>query len=349
MPDPVAVTLPVEDGLAAADYVGLAQLAERCGYDAVLAGEVAGPEVFSLLGMIAARTTSIRIGSGVVGCYARPPALTAMGFATLASCAPGRVIAGLGTSSPVIVEGWYGRPFGHPVATAGEFIAVLRQALTGTPVTFAGRQLSSAGFRATMTPPSPVPVLLAAMNPAMLRLAGRIADGVFITWTPPGEVGDRLAHVRDGERAAGRPGGQVQAAASFWAYCGPRTAEALERLRRVVLRYAMVPTHQASFRGSFPALDEAAAAWRRGDRRAALRLVGDDTVHALCAIGGPERVAEYVRDLRAAGVTLPVVLTPGAAPGDVAGSRATITGLAAALGLPPRPAAPPPPPPDAAS
>jgi luciferase-like monooxygenase len=66
-----------------------------------------------------------------------------------------------------------------------------------------GRQLSSAGFRATMKAPSPVPVLLAAMNPAMLRLAGRAADGVFITWTPPGEVASRLAHVRDGERAAG--------------------------------------------------------------------------------------------------------------------------------------------------
>lgn len=58
------------------------------------------------------------------------------------------VIADLGTSSPIIVEGWYDRPFGHPVATAGEFITVLRQALTGTPVTFAGRQLRSAGFRA---------------------------------------------------------------------------------------------------------------------------------------------------------------------------------------------------------
>ena len=71
--DGVAITLPVEDGLTAADHVGLAQLAERSGYDAVLAGEVAGPEVFSLLG---------------------------------------RVIAGLGARSPIIVEGWYGRSFG---------------------------------------------------------------------------------------------------------------------------------------------------------------------------------------------------------------------------------------------
>jgi hypothetical protein len=107
-------------------------------------------------------------------------------------------------------------------------------------------------------------------------------------------------------------------------------------MRRVVLQYAMVPTHRASFRGSFPALDEAAAAWQRGDRRAALRLVGDETVHALCAVGPPSRVAEYVRALRAAGVALPVVLTPGAAPGDADGPRATITGLAAALSLPAR-------------
>ena len=67
MAEAVGVTLPVEDGLSAGEYVGLAQLAERSGYDAVLAGEVAGPEVFSLLGMIAARTSSIRIGSGIVG------------------------------------------------------------------------------------------------------------------------------------------------------------------------------------------------------------------------------------------------------------------------------------------
>jgi probable F420-dependent oxidoreductase len=334
--DQVAVTLPVEDGLPAADYVGLAELAERAGYHAVLVGEVSGPEVFSLLGMIAARTTTIRIGSGIVGCYARPPALTAMGFATLASCAPGRVIAGLGASSPVIVDGWYGRPFRQPLATVGEFIAVFRQALSGTAVSFTGQQLSSAGFRATMTPAAPVPVLLAAINPGMLRLAGQVADGVFLTWTPPGEVADRLAHVRAGERAAGRPAGQVWAAASFWAYCGPRREEALERMRRVVLQYAMVPTHRASFRGAFPALDEAAEAWQRGDRKAALRLVGDDTVHELCAVGTPERVARYVRALRDAGVALPVVLPPGTMPGDADGARATITALAEALGLTPR-------------
>lgn len=204
-PDGVAVTLPVEDGLPALEYVELARLAERCGYDAVLAGEVSGPEVFGLLGLIAGATSTIGIGSGIVGCYARPPALTAIGFATLASAAPGRVIAGLGASSPVIVRDWFGGSFGRPLVAVEEFVAVLRQALSGARVSYQGQVVASEGFRATMAPPSPpVPVLLAAMNPAMLRLAGRIADGVFITWTPPGEVSGRLASVRDGEAAAGR-------------------------------------------------------------------------------------------------------------------------------------------------
>jgi probable F420-dependent oxidoreductase len=333
----VAITLPVEDGLPALEYVELARLAERCGYHAVLAGEVSGPEVFGLLGLIAGATSAIGIGSGIVGCYARPPALTAMGFATLASAAPGRVIAGLGASSPVIVRDWFGGSFASPLVAVEEFVAVLREALSGSRVSHAGQVFASEGFRLTTASPSPpVPVLLAAMNPAMLRLAGRIADGVFITWTPPGEVAGRLGFVRDGEAAAGRPAGSVWAAASFWAYCGPRVAEALERLRRVVLQYAMVPTHRESFRAVFPALDPAAALWERGDRMGALRLVGDETVHALCAVGSPARVASHVRALQEAGVTLPVVLTPGAESGDAEGARATIAGLASELGLAPR-------------
>jgi probable F420-dependent oxidoreductase len=329
----VAITLPVEDGLTAWDYVGLAELAERCGYHAVLAGEVSGPEVFSLLGMIAARTRRIQIGSGIIGAYVRPATLTAMGFATLASAAPGRVVAGIGASSPIIVGDWHGLSFRNPLGTVGEFVDLLRAALSGERVEFSGTHLASHGFRSGITAPAPVPVLLAAMHPGMLRLAGRRADGVFLTWLRPQDVADRLGPVRNGEREAGRTPGQVWSAVSFWAYTGPRQAEALERMRRVVLAYAMVPTHRSSFVSVFPGLTEAAEAWQRGHRQAALAMVGDETVHALCAIGTPQTVAERVRAFRSVGVDLPIVLTPGAAPGDLAGTRATISGLAEALGL----------------
>ncbi|MQA12656.1 MAG: LLM class flavin-dependent oxidoreductase [Pseudonocardiaceae bacterium] len=329
----IGVTLPVDDGLSTAEYVELARLADRCGYDTVLAGEVAGPEVFSLLGLIAAHTSRIRIGSGVVGTYPRSPVLTAMGFATLASYAPGRVLAGVGVSSPLIVERWHGKEFTAPLATMREFVTVMREVWSGAPVRHDGDRFRIDGFRSGLVPPEPVPVLLAAMNPGMLRLAGGVADVAFLTWTPPEEIGGKIAMVREGEREAGRPPGTVRIAMSFWAYSGPRQEQAMERMRRFVLQYAMVPTHRSSFVASFPAVGDAVAAWESGDRQAALRTVPDATVRTMCVLGDGADVAQRVHALHDAGVDLPIALTAGAEPGDVDGPQQTVAGLAAALGL----------------
>jgi probable F420-dependent oxidoreductase len=324
----LGVTMPVDDGLSAPEYLRLAAVAEECGYDSVWVGEVAGPEVFSLLGMMVASTTRIRVGSGIASIYPRSPALAAMGFATLASAAPGRVLAGIGASSPMIVRDWHGREFSRPLATVEGYVATLRAAWAGERVHVDHPRTH--GFRATLLPPQPPPVVLGAMNPGMLRLAGRIADAVFLTWCPPDEVAPRLALVREGEAAAGRPPGSVWALASFWGYAGDRPDEALERMRRLVLQYAMVPTHRGSFAGAFAELDRATALWTAGDRRGALALVPDEAVHRMCAVGDGAAVARRARELTEAGVALPVALTPGAAPGDTAGPLATITRTAEA-------------------
>ncbi|HEY1966497.1 MAG TPA: LLM class flavin-dependent oxidoreductase [Pseudonocardia sp.] len=324
----LGVTMPVDDGLSAPDYLRLASAAEEHGYHSVWAGEVAGPEVFALLGLIAASTSRIRVGSGIVGIYPRSAALTAMGFATLASAAPGRVLAGIGASSPTVVRDWHGRDFDAPLATAEGFIAVLRAAWAGERVSVA--RPHTRGFRSGLCPPVTPPIVLAAMNPGMLRLAGRVADAVFLTWCPPDEVPAKLALVREGERQAGRPAGTVWAAASFWAYAGDRPELAVRRMRRLVLQYAMVPTHRASFAGALSEqLEPATRRWRAGDRRGALALIPDASVHRMCAVGAPEAVAGRAGELVAAGVALPILLTPGAEPGELDGPLATIERVAA--------------------
>lgn len=325
----LGVTLPVDEGLSAGQYLDLARLAEDHGYSDVLVGEVAGPEVFAMLGMIAASTARIRLGSGIVGIYPRTPVLTAMGFATLASLAPGRVLAGVGASSPIVVGQWHGLPFEAPLARTGEFVGILRAVLAGERTGADGEHLRSHGFRAALAP-ADVPVMLAAMNPRMLRLAGAVADVAFLTWTPPGEYGPKIELVRAGARAAGRDPDDIGIAASFWAYAGDRADEARERMRRFVLQYAMVPTHQPSFRGSLAGLERAAGAWAEGDRAGALRAVDDRAVDAMCAVGTGDDVAERVAAMRRAGVDLPIALTPGAAPGDADGPARTIERLAAA-------------------
>ena len=78
----VGVSIPVEEGLPVEQLVGLAREAERCGYDAVVAGEVAGPDVFALLAAVASATQHVTIGTGVVPMSTRPVGLLAMGFQT---------------------------------------------------------------------------------------------------------------------------------------------------------------------------------------------------------------------------------------------------------------------------
>jgi len=329
----VGFTVPVEDGLGAPQLVALAGAVEAAGYDTVFVGEVAGPEVMSLLGMLAASTTRIRIGSGIVSVYTRSPVLTGMGFATISSMAPGRVVAGLGASSPIVVGQWHGVPFEQPIATTRSFIRALRAVLAGGRVDRNDERFPIHGFRLQMPPAGPVPIVLGAINEGMLALAGQEADGVFLTWCMPSEVPGKVAVVRRAAEQAGRGAENFEVVCSFWAYAGPEPGRALDRMRRFVLAYAMVPTHRSAFVAAFPALEKAAEAWEAGRRAEALTFVDDEVVHALCAVGDGDTVAGRVRDLHAAGVDLPVVLAAGVEPGDVDAPRRTALETAEALRL----------------
>jgi probable F420-dependent oxidoreductase len=330
----LGVTMPVEDGLSAPQLVELARVAERCGADTVLCGEVAGPEVMALLGALAVSTERVRLATGIIPSFTRTPALTAMGFATLSSLAPGRVVAGIGASSPVVVGRWHGLPFDAPLARTREFVEALRACLGGGKVDYTGTQLSVRDFRLATDPASTVPIWLAAMNPRMLRLAGAIADGVFLTWSRPDEIPAQVDAVREGAEQAGRDPAHVEVVASFWGYAGPEAERARERLRRVVLSYATVPTHAAAFAAAFPGLGEATDAWNAGDRSGALGLVPDSAVHELCAVGehGKE-TADMARHFHDAGVDLVVLLPIGAGRGDHDGPFTTVRHTASQLGL----------------
>ena len=322
---PVAITMPVEDGLSIGWLTDLVVDAEQAGVDTALVGEVAGPEAFATLGAMAARTERIRLGSGIVAAYTRSPALTAMGFATLASLAPGRIVAGIGASSPIVVGRWHGGDFEQPLATVREFVELLRAALAGEKLNHDGPRFRSKGFRLDL-PPAEMPIWLGAINPKMLALAGEIADAVFMTWCPPSEVAPKRRIVEAAAAEAERAPQDIATVLSFWAYSGPHPEQALERMRRQVLAYAMVPTHQPAFVGTFENLPEVADAWQKGDRAKALSLVPDEAVLAQCALG-PDMLAERIDAYRAAGVDLPIVLLTGAHVGDDVGPQATVDAL----------------------
>jgi alkanesulfonate monooxygenase SsuD/methylene tetrahydromethanopterin reductase-like flavin-dependent oxidoreductase (luciferase family) len=314
----VGVTLPVEEGLAVGQLLELARAGNELGYHTILAGEVSGPDVFALLAAVSLVAPDARLGTGVVPSTTRSLPSLAMGFATLGSLAPGRVIAGVGVSSRTVVEEWHGRDFPRPIAFMREFVPALRSALEGERV---------GSFRLTLKPPKPIPVMLAAMNPRMLRLAGALGDAVQLTWCPPDEVPALIEQVRAGAAEAGREPSEVEIVASFFGYGGDRPDAALERYRRFVLAYALQGTHRSAFVGSIPRIEEAAQLWAAGDRAGALRLVDDAAVHRLCAVGAAA-VVERAEALRATGIDTPVLLPAGAEPGDFDGTLASMRALA---------------------
>lgn len=319
----VGITMPVEEGLTAGQLLDLTTEAERLGYHTALSGEVAGVEVFSLLGMAAARTRRIRLGAGVLPTFTRPAPLAAMGFATLASIAPGRIVAGFGASSPIIVGRWNGLAFTKPFTTTREYLELFARVMAGGKVDYAGKRLSCDGFRLGIVVPEPVPVWLGAMGDRMLGLAGRVADGAFLAWCPPGDVAAKRRLVHDAARAAGRDPEAVELVCSLSCYAGDHAGEARERLRRTVLAYAMVPTHRKCFVSSFPRLAEATEAWAAGNRRAALELVDDEAVDATCAVG-EDAIRRRISEYASVGIDTVILLPKGARPGDTEGSMQTV-------------------------
>jgi probable F420-dependent oxidoreductase len=319
----IGVSVPVEERLPAGRLVELARAAERGGFDTVVAGEVQGPEAMALLGAVAASTERITIGSGVVPMATRGPTLTAMGFATLASLAPGRILVGVGVSSPLVVERWHGRTFEPPLRYVRRYLPELRRALDG-------ERLQS-GFKLGLDLGQRVPIVLAAMRPRMIELAGELADGVFLTWCPPDEAPARVALARRGAERAGRDPDDLLVLVSFFAYAGADTEESLERMRRYLVQYACVPTHRESFRGTLAHLDEIGESWARGDRKRALELVSDDEVQRITVVGTAADVVRRAGEFTSAGIDLPIVVASAARVGDDAGPFATVEGVGALL------------------
>jgi probable F420-dependent oxidoreductase len=327
----VGVVAPGAEELSAAEYIELGRLVEREGFHTFTIGEIAGYDAFAVLSAIAATTSRMRLGTGVIPIYTRAPVLAAMGYASLAASAPGRVIAGLGTGSHRIVEEWQGRTLDRPIETMRAYITILRAVLAGERVDVSDGPLQVKDFRLQHPLVPDVPVFIGAFKPRMLRLAGALADGVILSLWPPDQLAPLIAEVRRGAEEAGRDPDSIEVLATVHAYAGAHVDEAVERLRRVVLQYSVRPTHRPAFEATFPEIDRATELWNQGDRRAALALVPDEAVHHAFAIGDAGRTVERIEMARQAGATLPIIEPMALRRGEADAPMETVRAVAAAL------------------
>jgi F420-dependent oxidoreductase-like protein len=186
--------------------------AERLGYHSVWSSESYGMDAATVLGWLAARTSTIRIGSAIFQIPARSAAMTAMTVATLDRLSGGRVMLGLGSSGPQVSEGWHGVSFAGQLQRTREYVALVRRILDREPSRFEGETIVlplPAGpgkpLRLAVEPSQiRIPVYLAAIGPKNIALAGEIADGWLPTLLAPELITELREQLDEGAGRGGR-------------------------------------------------------------------------------------------------------------------------------------------------
>lgn len=164
---------------------------ESAGLDAVWVAEAYGFDSPTIMGYLAARTERMKIGAAILNVYSRTPALIAQTAAGLDALSGGRAIMGLGASGPQVVEGWHGKPYDKPLARTRETIELTRRILrrevidhhgiTDMPLPKEkGGKLGKPLKILTKPVRSEVPLYVASLGPASVRMTAEIADG----WLP---------------------------------------------------------------------------------------------------------------------------------------------------------------------
>src|SRR5262245_4897091 len=290
--------------LGPAVAIDVAREAEGLGYSSFWTAETTGPEAFSVLGAVAGVAPSLDLGTGVLALQLRTPMVTAMAAATLQALVPDRdVVLGIGISSPVVTQRWHGVPYGdRPLDRVREYVTLVRECLSGESVSFAGDFYEVSRFRLGVRLGDRRPkIVIGALNPGMLRLAGEVADGVLLNYLPASHVAWSVEQVRKG--------GDAEVYAYVHLGVADRDAAA-ENARRDLFSYAVVDAYAANFeRAGFA--DEVAEIRERHeakDREGALAAVSDRMVDAIDVVGDAATVKATMDAYVDAGVDHPIVM-----------------------------------------
>ena len=292
--------------------------AERLGIDSAWTAETWGYDGATPLAYLAAQTSRIRLGAGILQVGTRTPALTAMTAMALASLSGDRFILGLGVSGPQVIEGWHGVPFARPLQRLRETVEIVRRVTRGERLVYDGEiytvPLPKGEGKALISsvPPRPnLPIYLATLGPKSLELTGALADGWLGTSFMPEHASLFFDPIATGATRAGRTLADLdlQVAAGVVAF-----SDDVERLiapRKPGLAFTLgaMGSRQHNFyndvfqrSGYADVALEVQDLWFKKQREAAAARIPDELVLKTNLIGTEEMVRERLRVHRRAGV-----------------------------------------------
>ena len=166
--------------------------------DSIWIPETWGMDCCSVMSAVSQIAKKPKIGSSIMNIYSRSPALVAMTASTIDVISGGRMIIGLGTSSPAIVEDWHGARFLQPVARMREYVEIIRLVLSEKKCNYEGKFFQLKNFTLLVSKPrKEIPIYLAAINRKMVDLTWEIADGAILYLRPLAELKNTIPKMQN--------------------------------------------------------------------------------------------------------------------------------------------------------
>lgn len=291
--------------------------AEKLGVDICWSAEAWGQDAVVPLAYLAAKTSRIKLGSGIMQISARTPSMTAMTALTLASLSGNRFVLGLGASGPQVVEGLQGVPFKGPLGRMRETIEILRLAFAGEKLAYQGtyHQLPLPGgegkaLRLSQPGNQNIPIYIASLSPKSLAMTGEIADGWIGTSYTPDRGEKVIAQIEKGAKKAGKTikdidlqvGGNV-------AFTDDLDRLVAEKKGSMAFQLGAMGSAEHNFYNDAfkrQGYEEDAIAvqqlWLQGKREQAVERVPDDMIIKTNLLGTEEMVKERILAYRDAGI-----------------------------------------------
>ena len=331
------VELPIE----------MVQRAEQLGYDSVWSAEAYGSDAVTPLAYLAAKTSRIKLGTGILQIPARTPAMCAMTMSTLDALSGGRVLVGLGMSGPQVIEGWHGESYGRPAARIREYVEILHKIWDRRePVAFDGKvyQLPYQGADASglgkplksILHSRRLPVYLATMKPLSIRITAELADGWLPIWFSPYRMAMFTADLEKGFARAGNGKSldTFDVVAGCTVVIGDDVAACLDQLKPTLALYVggmgakgrNFHNEMVSKYGYADVAAEIQDLYLAGRKQEATALVPDELCDEISLCGPPARIRERFGAWQQAGVKTMMVQSSQpealALMADVAGTTA---------------------------
>jgi 5,10-methylenetetrahydromethanopterin reductase len=252
--------------------------AEEAGFDSAWVPNIFGLDAIMLLALAGKVTSKIELGTFVVPTYPRHPTALAQQALTASAATGGRFTLGIGLSHKVVIENMFGLDYSKPIRHMREYLSVLMPLVQGKAVQFRGEEFRVAAQIGVpgATPPQ---VIVAALGPQMLKLAGKMADGTATWMGGPKYLKDTaVPAITASAKEAGRPAPRI--VSGFPVAVTKEVDAARASASKVFAIYGTLPSY-----------------------RAVLDVEGAPDAAGVAIVGSEQEVERQIRALAAAGVT----------------------------------------------